>query len=387
MDELLTGEDQNSPRLSHSGKTTLKIQDDAEKCMQASGRKKDVLIIGGGQAGLAVAYFLRLHKIDHVILDNQKGPGGAWQHGWDSLRLFLPAEWSSLPGWSMPLSHEEYPSKSHVIHYLTEYEKRHQIPVERPVNVRTIRKEKSVFVVHTDKGEWEAPMIVSATGLWSHPFIPDYPEKNIYRGKQIHSAFYKNPDSFKGEHVLVIGGGNSGAQILAEVSKIAKTTWVTLEDPLFLPDEVDGRVLFERTIERSKALQQGRLFEAPKGTLGDIVMVPPVKEARERHVLTTVRPFKQFSEEGVVWHDGAHSQVDSVIWCTGFNPALEHLRDLGIVEDDGKVKVNGTRSIKEPNLWLVGYGNWVGCISATLAGVARTAEDTAIQIAEASVFQ
>lgn len=350
------------------------------KSIQAN-RKKDVLIIGGGQASLATAYFLRRHKLNYTILDSEKEPGGAWQHGWDSLSLFSPAQWSSLPGWSMPIpSDGGYPSKAHVLHYLTEYEKRYQIPVERPVKVKTIRKEKGVFIAYTDQGEWESPTIVSATGKWSHPFIPDYPGKNIYGGKQIHSAFYQNPGVFKDQRVLIIGGGNSGAQILAEVSRFAKTAWVTLEEPLFLPDEVDGRVLFERATERWKAQQAGRTIEIPKGGLGDIVMVPSVKEARTRNVLTTVRPFKQFSEEGVIWQDGTYSQVDSVIWCTGFSPALDHLRELGIVESDGKIKVNGTRSIKEPNLWLVGYGDWVGYASATLVGVTRTARDTATQV-------
>lgn len=355
-----------------------KIRDNAS----SQGRKKQALIIGGGQAGLAVAYFLKRHKVEYTILDNEKGPGGAWQHGWDSLRLFSPAKWSSLPGWPMPPSDEGYPSKNHVIHYLTEYEKRYNIPVERPVKVRSIRKVNESFIAYTDKGEWESQVVVSATGKWSHPFIPNYPGREIYRGKQIHSAYYQNPDQFKGQRVLIVGGGNSGAQILAEVSKVAQTTWVTLEPPLFLPDDVDGRVLFERATEKWKALQEGRTIETPKGSLGDIVMVPPVKEARARNVLKTVRPFKQFSEEGVIWQDGAHSQVDSVIWCTGFKSALEHLRELNVIEPDGQIKVAGTRSLKEPRLWLVGYGDWVGYASATLIGVTRTARDTAIQIAE-----
>lgn len=352
--------------------------------IKSNDRKKDALIIGGGQASLATAYFLRRHKINYTILDSEKEPGGAWQHGWDSLRLFSPEQWSSLPGWPMPKpDDEDYPSKTHVIHYLAEYEKKYQIPVERPVKVKGIRKEKGIFIACTDKGEWESPVIVSATGKWSQPFIPNYLGKDIYRGKQIHSAFYRNPDDFKDQHVLIVGGGNSGAQIVAEVSKITNTTWVTLEEPLFLPDEVDGRVLFERATERWKALQEGRSIEIPKGGLGDIVMVPSVKEARMRHALTTVRPFKEFSEDGVVWQDGSYSQIDSVIWCTGFSPALEYLRELGIVESDGKVEVKGTRSIKEPNLWLVGYGDWVGYASATLVGVTRTARDTAIQVTEA----
>jgi len=345
-------------------------------------RKKQALIIGGGQAGLAVAYFLKRHKVEYTILDSEKGPGGAWQHGWDSLRLFSPAKWSSLPGWPMPPSDEGYPSKDHVIRYLAEYEKRYNIPVDRPVKVKSIRKANESFIAYTDKGEWESQVVISATGKWSHPFIPDYPGREIYKGKQIHSAYYQNPDPFKGQRVLIVGGGNSGAQILAEVSKVAHTTWVTLEPPLFLPDDVDGRVLFERATEKWKALQEGRTIEVPKGGLGDIVMVPPVKEARARNVLKTVRPFKQFSEEGVIWQDGTYSQADSVIWCTGFKSALKHLRELNVIEPDGTIKVNGTKSLKEPRLWLVGYGDWVGYASATIIGVTRTARDTAIQVAE-----
>lgn len=347
----------------------------AEKNTQA-------LIIGGGQSGLAVAYFLKRHKIDCTILDSEEGPGGAWRHGWDSLRLFSPAQWSSLPGWPMPSSDEAYPSKDHVIHYLAAYEKKYNIAVERPIKVKTITKENENFVAHTDKENWTSQVVVSTTGKWSRPFIPSYPGMETYKGLQIHSAYYQNPDLFKGQKVLVVGGGNSGAQILAEVSKVAQTIWVTFDPPLFLPDEVDGRVLFERATEKWKALQQGRTIETPKGGLGDIVMVPSVKEARTRNVLKTIRPFKEFTEKGVIWKDGTYSQIDSVIWCTGFKPALEHLRDLNVIESDGMVKVNGTRSLKEPRLWLVGYGDWVGYASATLVGVTRVARDTAIQVAE-----
>lgn len=345
-------------------------------------QKKPVLIIGGGQAGLAVAFFLNRHKVEYTILDSENGPGGAWQHGWDSLSLFSPAEWSSLTGMKMPSSDDSYPSKDHVIQYLAEYEKKYHIPVERPVKVKTIRKENECFMVDTDKGEWESQVVISATGKWSNPFIPNYQGREYFKGQQIHSAHYKNPEIFKGQRVLIIGGGNSGAQILSEVSKVAQTTWVTLESPLFLPDEVDGRVLFERATEKWKALQAGRTIETPKGGLGDIVMVPPVKEARSRNILNSVRPFKQFNEEGVIWPDGTHSPIDSVIWCTGFKPALEHLRELKVIESDGQVKVNETRSLKEPHLWLVGYGDWVGYASATLIGIARSARTTAIQVTE-----
>jgi hypothetical protein len=178
----------------------------------------------------------------------------------------------------------------------------------------------------------------------------------------------------------VVGGGNSGAQILAEVSQVAETLWITPEPPAFLPDEVDGRVLFERATERWKAQQEGRVIDQPVGGLGDIVMVEPVREARERGVLVAERPFQRFSADGVEWADGRREAVDAVIWCTGFRPALDHLGGLGIIEADGKVLVEDTRAVKQPNLWLVGYGDWTGMASATLIGVTRTARSTVDQV-------
>ena len=342
----------------------------------------DVIVIGGGQAGLATGYFLRRTGLRFLIVDAEQGPGGAWRHGWDSLRLFSPAQWSSLPGWPMPSSGEAFPTRDQVIAYLAAYEARYEMPVIRPAEVELVRKEAGAFAVETCPATWRARAVVSATGGWRAPYWPPYPHQSRFEGVQIHSAQYQNPDAFRGQRVLVVGGGNSGAQIFAEVSQVASATWVTLDTPTFLPDDVDGRILFERATARWQA-QQGVAVDAPPpGGLGDIVMVPPVKAARERGVLTTVRPFERFTPHGVVWPDGRETEVDAVIWCTGFRPALQHLAGLSVVESSGRVAVEGTRSIREPRLWLVGYGEWTGFASATLAGVMRSARDTARQIAE-----
>jgi hypothetical protein len=161
---------------------------------------------------------------------------------------------------------------------------------------------------------------------------------------------------------------------------VADATWVTPQPPEFLADDVDGRVLFERATERWKAQLAGMVIENPVGGLGDIVMVPPVVEARERGVLHAVRPFLRFTETGVTWADGSQTPVDAVIWCTGFRPALGYLESLGVCSADGRVAVKGTHSIQEPRLWLVGYGDWTGAASATLIGVTRTARSTVEEI-------
>jgi putative flavoprotein involved in K+ transport len=337
---------------------------------------RDVVVIGGGQSGLAAGYFLRRGGLDFEILDAQDRPGGAWPDTWDSLRLFSPAQWSSLPGWPMPPAPEGYPTRDAVVDYLTRYEQRYALPIRRPVRVEAIERTGDRLVLRTDQGIWRASAVIAATGGASYPFIPDYPGRDGFQGTQLHSANYRSPEAFAGQRVLVVGGGNSGAQILAELSRVAEATWVTPEPPQFLADDVDGRVLFARASERVRAQMEGRTPEAPSGGLGDIVMVPPVREARERGALHAVRPFARFEADGVVWQDGRRSPVDAVVWCTGFRPGLDFLAPLRLSEANGRVAVEDGHALREPRLWLLGYGDWTGAASATLAGITRSARDT-----------
>jgi len=340
----------------------------------------DIVIVGGGQMGLSLGYYLRRSGADFVIVDSETGPGGAWRHGWDSLRLFSPARYSSLPGWLMPPpSHKGYPTRDDVLDYLSRYEERYKLPIQRPVRVETIRRSGAHLEVVTEDGPYFARFVVSATGTWSHSYVPEYPGHDLFEGTQVHSALYNRPEAYAGQSVLVVGGGNSGAQIMAEIAPIASATWVTTHDPLFLPDDVDGRVLFERAVARMKGPPDGE----PVGGVGDIVMVPPVKAARDRGDLSSVRPFTRMTATGVVWPDGSETAVDAVIWCTGFKPALDHLQSLNVVEADGRVHVEDYRSIKEERLWMAGYGDWTGPGSATLMGAARTARDVSALLTSA----
>lgn len=351
------------------------------KALNQKQSETDVIIIGGGQAALSTAYFLKRKKIPFIILDDQTQAGGAWQHAWESLRLFSPNTWSSLSGWMMPTTEQTYPARNEVIEYLSAYEQRYQFPIIRPVHVDRVESTEGYLDVYAGDKYWRAKAVVSATGTWSQPYIPHYDGHEGFEGVQLHSAHYVNAELFINKKVIVVGGGNSGAQIFAEVSRVAETTWVTAMPPKFLSDEVDGRVLFLRATERLKAQQEGKVIDQPVGGLGDIVMIDSVKEARERGVLHSREPFTAFDEHSVIWSDGSRQAVDAVIWCTGFKAALNHLRSLDIVEPDNTVAVKDGRSIKVNNLWLVGYGEWAGMASATLIGVSRTARATADEIA------
>jgi cation diffusion facilitator CzcD-associated flavoprotein CzcO len=220
---------------------------------------------------------------------------------------------------------------------------------------------------------------VSATGNWGNPVTAPASVAAAFRGVQIHSAHYRGAEPFRGKRVVVVGGGNSGAQITAELVEAADVHWVTRDPPRFLPDDVDGRALFAQATERYLALRDGRT-PPPVLSLGDIVAVPVVRSARDRGLLQSEPVFDRLDRDGATWPDGTRRPVDAVIWAIGFQPALAHLESLGVIGSDGRVATQGTGAVAAPRLWLVGYGDWTGYASATLIGVGRTARATAEEV-------
>ncbi|KOU13008.1 MULTISPECIES: ArsO family NAD(P)H-dependent flavin-containing monooxygenase [Streptomyces] len=346
-------------------------------------QRTDVVVIGGGQSGLAAGYHLRRLGIEHVILDAQAAPGGAWQHTWDSLRLFSPAQYSSLPGRLMPVREGElYPDGAHVVDYLADYEKRYELPVQRGTRVESVHRDGPGLRVETDSGSWTARAVISATGTWTRPFLPAVPGRREYQGCQLHTVQYRSPSEFAGQRVIVVGGGNSGAQIAADLARAGiDLTWVTQRPPRYLADDIDGRALFDHATARRRALDEGRTDTGGVASLGDIVAVPPVRAARDAGLLTARPMFSRLAVTGVEWADGTTAEADAVIWCTGFRPALAPFASLRLRGTRGHIATVGTRAVDEPRLHLLGYGDWTGPASATLIGVGRPARDAAREIA------
>lgn len=343
------------------------------------GNTFDVIIIGGGQSGLAVGYYLRRTGLNFAILDKEEEAGGAWQHFWKSLRLFSPAQWSSLPGVIMKGGGNYYPTREETIQYLEEYEQKYQLPVNRPVLVNSVTRTESGFRLKTSRGFFDAKVVISATGSFNNPFTPQYPGAEIFQGDILHSSQYISPDPFKGHRVAVVGEGNSGAQILAEVSLITDTIWITQDPPRFLADDIDGRYLFDAATQMYEAKKQGKAYKSP--SLREIVMVSTVKEARARGIFNnSFRPFTEFTADGLKWEDGHSEKVDVVIFCTGFKSSLHHLSGLQVISKEGRVETEETKAIAVPGLWLVGYGDWTGFASSTLIGVGRSARSTVEEI-------
>ncbi|WP_327335700.1 ArsO family NAD(P)H-dependent flavin-containing monooxygenase [Streptomyces sp. NBC_01324] len=347
----------------------------------------DVVVVGGGQAGLAAGYHLRRQGLDFVILDAGAAPGGSWQHMWDSLHLFSPAGYSSLPGRLMPAqAGETYPDAGHVVDYLTDYEKRYDLPVQRGAHVHAVHRDADRLLAETDAGTWRAKAVISATGTWTRPFLPAVPGRGLFTGRQLHTVNYRSPADFAGQRVVVVGGGNSGAQIAADLALDGnvQVTWATQRPPRFLADDIGGRALFDAATARRRALDAGRTDTGGVASLGDIVAVPPVRAAREAGLLEAKPMFSRLTADGVRWDDGSRAGADAIVWCTGFRSALSHLAPLNLRGPHGHIPTDGTRALDEARLHLLGYGDWTGPASATLIGVGRPARDAVREIAQLS---
>lgn len=208
-------------------------------------------------------------------------------------------------------------------------------------------------------------------------------------GTRLHTLEYRNPQDLAGlgvppaegwGSVIVVGGGNSGAQIAADLAPHTDLMWATQRPPRFLPDDIDGRALFDTATVRRRALDEGRADTGGVASLGDIVAVEPVRKARDAGLLRAAPMFTRLTRHGVEWADGTRTDADTVIWCTGFRPALSHLAPLGLRGARGHVPTSGTRATSEPRVHLLGYGDWTGPASATLIGVGGPARDAAREI-------
>ena len=232
---------------------------------------------------------------------------------------------------------------------------------------------------HQLEGPHRAGRRLSATGTWTRPFWPGYPGARDFAGRQLHTVEYRTPEEFAGQRVVVVGGGNSGAQILAEVSTVADTTWVTPRPPRLLPDDVDGRALFAAATERVRAPPPGTATPAAWAASATSSWSPSVRRAPEIAAYSRPRPMfaRLTADRRRLARRHRRSAVDAIIWCTGFRPALRHLAPLRLRAGGRDTPADrGTQAIDEPRLHLVGYGDWTGAASATLIGVGRTARDT-----------
>lgn len=346
--------------------------------------KVDIVVIGAGQAGLSAAYHLKREGIEpgkgFVILDDEFGPGGAWQHRWDSLTLSNVNGINDLPGLgfadAVNTQDKELQANVAIPKYYELYEKTFELPVIRPVQVTDVIDRNGRFLIRTNGVQFNARGIINATGTWKTPNCPKYPGWEKFKGRQLHTGEYKNAEEFIGKHVIIVGGGISAVQLLGEISKVTETTWVTRRPPDFRH--------YEFTPEHGReavAMVEDRVREGlpPKSVVSvtGLPITPAIEDMLEHGILDRKPMFKEITETGVRWEDGTTMEADVIFWNTGFRHSLDHLAGLNLLNEKGGIAMSGqllTQVAADPRIHLTGYGPSSSTIGANRAGRAAAKE-------------
>jgi putative flavoprotein involved in K+ transport len=340
----------------------------------------DTLVIGGGQAGLSVGYYLAQRGIPFLIVDANERVGDAWRNRWDSLRLFTPARYDGLPGMRFPRRGDAFVSKNEMADYLESYAKHFALPIRTGTRVERLWKRGDRFVASTTTGTIEADNVIVAMSNSQVPRVPAYAKDLDIFVNQLHSSEYKNPSQLRDGPVLVVGVGNSGADIGLEVSRTHRTLIAGTERGavpfrietaiarfvlLRLVRFVGHHVLTVRTPIgrklRPKLMAGGMplVRVKPKDLVGaGIERVPRVDGAKDGLPLLA---------------DGRTVSVANVIWCTGYNAGFSWI-DLPICDGKGlPVHEEGVVQ-REPGLYFVGLHFLYSMTSETVTGHQRDAK-------------
>ena len=341
----------------------------------------DVIVIGGGQAGLSVGYHLARAGVRFVILDASARIGDAWRQRWDSLRLFTPAKFDGLDGMPFPAPRNYFPTKDEMANYLEAYAQRFQLPVRSGVRVERLVRRGSRYVVTASGVEMQAPQVVVAMAKYQRAEVPAFAAELSSEITQVHSQDYRNLRQLRPGGVVLAGAGNSGADIALETARSGHTTYLAGRD--------NGQIPF-----------RGERF------IGRNLLMPLLLGFVFRHVLTVNTPIgrkvrpqvlakggprirvksKDLAAAGVqlaprvvgarqgrpLLADGRVLDVSNVIWCTGFHPGFDWI-DLPVFDDHGQPRHRSGVVESEPGLYFVGLPFLHAMASSMIQGVGRDA--------------
>ena len=350
--------------------------------MTSASTDTSVVVIGGGQAGLSVSYYLARLGLDagndFVVLDRGPDTGGAWQFRWEALRIGSAHRINDLPGMdelglSFETADRHAPAKAVVADYYRRYEEHFGFQVVRPADVIAVENTgENLLVRFLFDGEERSvttKTVVNATGTWGAPFIPWYPGLKSFLGKHVHTNDYKSAEQFAGQNVVVVGGGTSAIGFLLELEGVAQSlTWVSRRPIDFLEDgELNLEARKEAVQLQDDAARAGRALPSIVSGTG-VPRTRRIQAGIERGVLTPRPMFESIEPDGVRWKDGAFQKADAIIWSTGFRPELRHLAPLKLREKEGGVAVGSGTSFKDSRIFFAGYGPQASTIGANRAG-------------------
>lgn len=331
------------------------------------------IVVGAGQAGLASAYYLQKQSLNYLVLESSNQTAGSWPNYYDSLTLFSPARYSSLPGLPFPGAPNRYPTKQEVVSYLIEYVDHFNLNVRTGEKLVKVSKVDDVFEIITSTGNvFHARTIISATGAFSYPHIPQIDGKELFKGTMIHSSQYKNIEEFKNKRIIIVGGGNSAVQIAFELSQVSNVSIASRSPISFIPQKLLGKdVHFWLKVT---GVDRFSLFK-------DLSMNTSVLDTGVyRQAILQNRPdrrpmFISFTKEGVIWENEIEEKVDTVIFATGYRPNVMYLKSLkGALDSSGNPIHDKGVSQTVRGLYYVGLSGQRTFSSATIRGVGPDAK-------------
>ncbi len=351
--------------------------------------KFDAVVIGGGQSGLAAGYYLARLGLNFVILDANRRSGDSWRTRWDSLKVFTSASLNGLPGLRFPGSARSYPAKDEIAEFLEEYARRLHLPVRNGIKVDRLRKESDEYIVEAGNVRYIAANVIVATGAFSTPRIPSFAGEIDPRITQLHSCEYRNPSQLREGPVLIVGAGNSGAEIALELSRSSHEALLSGRDTgvefPFRIGSVADRLLtpiiwfaFHRVL--TSGTVAGRTFRKKVVAMGG-------------HPLARVKP-KDLAEAGILrvpkttgvrdgypaLEDGRIIRVPNIVWCTGFRPDFGWI-DLPVFDGDGFPVHDRGVVPSHPGLYFAGLFFLHSLTSSLIGGVGRDTRYIARHIA------
>ena len=346
----------------------------------------DVVVIGAGQAGLSVGYHLRRLGLSFVILEANARVGDSWRHRWDSLRLFTPAQYDGIVGLPFPAARHSFPTKDDMANYLERYASHFDLPVRTGVRVQRLSRNGAKYQIDTDHGHIEANHVVVAMASYQEPRVPAFSRELSPHMVQIHSREYRSPAQLNDGPVLVVGAGNSGAEIAMELARSHRVV-LSGRDTGHVPFRMDSaigrmlvpvlfRIVFHRILTvRTPIGRKMRATAISQGT--PLIRVKP----RDLAAAGVERVGRVAGVSGgrPRLADGQRLDVANVVWCTGFTPGFGWI-DLPVLDADGEPRHDGGLVAEEPGLYFVGLHFLYSLSSTMIQGVSRDAERIALAI-------
>ena len=326
----------------------------------------EVAVVGGGQAGLAMGYFLRRQRRRFVILERAGEIAPAWRERWDSLTLFTPRRYSTLPGLPFPGDPDGYPTRDEVIAYLEGYAETFDLPIELNSEVKRLdRGEEGLLRLQFDGRTVIADQVVVATGPFQAPYVPKVADQLADEVFQTHAVGYRRPDHVPQRTVLVVGGGNTGFQIAKELSATHKVVLSIGSRQTPLPQRLLGRDLFwwltkARILDKTVESRLGRKLSTRETLIGS-----SPRELKRRYGVELKLRVVDADGRTVRFEDGTEREVGAVIWATGYRPDYSWIT-LPILDEDGRLRHR--RGVTDvPGLYFLGL-TWQHTRGSALIG-------------------